>query len=220
MSLYQVDSQQTKPHDKLSAIVSKHLRYNYRKPIPDRQYRLFQQAYYWIYQQNSDVILDMGCGVGKSSVMLAKAFPDYMVLGIDKSLNRLKRNPYFNRDRLLSNLLLLPANNIDFWRLSVDFGLPAVKQYILYPNPYPKKNDVTLRWPGHPVMPWIVAASPAIEVRSNWQVYLQEFVQAACIIKPQFKCQWLSLDRQQQPLTHFERKYWRAGVSTEGVVLY
>lgn len=42
------------------------------------------------------VILDSGCGLGKSSVILAKENPDIAVIAIDKSIHRLSKNKLFD----------------------------------------------------------------------------------------------------------------------------
>jgi hypothetical protein len=42
------------------------------------------------------VILDSGCGRGMSTIMLAKMFPEYPVIGIDRSKARLVKSPYFS----------------------------------------------------------------------------------------------------------------------------
>lgn len=225
MSKYQVKTTQSAPHRDLEVVVIKHLHYCYRKPIPSYQYQLFKQARDWIEAHNRPVILDMGCGVGCSSVLLAQKYPDHAVIGVDKSRARLQRNPYYRdcpldkRDCPLGNLMLLPANSIDFWRLVAQQQLPVVKQYILYPNPYPKANDLTKRWQGHPVLPWLVKTCSNIEVRSNWSIYLQEFVQACQIVDPALKAQWLSLQGSKQALTHFEYKYQQAGEPIKGLLL-
>eukprot|EP00981_Chlorochromonas_danica_P010447 scaffold3234_cov178-Ochromonas_danica.AAC.3 len=45
------------------------------------------------------VILDSGCGKGKSSVLLAKQFPHLPVIGIDRSLARLSSNYHYNTNK-------------------------------------------------------------------------------------------------------------------------
>ena len=48
--------------------------------------------------------------------------------------------------------------------------------YILYPNPYPKKNRLKKRFYAHPSFPLILAlGGEKIVVRSNWKGYLSEF---------------------------------------------
>jgi tRNA G46 methylase TrmB len=40
------------------------------------------------------LILDAGCGVGHSTIQLAREFPDHWVIGVDQSEDRLsRRNP-------------------------------------------------------------------------------------------------------------------------------
>lgn len=225
MPKYQIETSQTGPHCDLDTVVTKHLHSCYRKPIPDHQYQLFKQAQDWVNESKRSVILDMGCGVARSSVLLAKMYPEHAVIGVDKSRARLQRNPYYRdcpldkRDCPLDNLLLLPGNSIDFWRLAAQQQLPVVKQYILYPNPYPKANDLTKRWHGHPVLPWLLNTCSNIEVRSNWSVYLQEFGRACQLIQPELQLQWLSLKDHTEPLTHFERQYQQVGESIHGLLI-
>jgi tRNA G46 methylase TrmB len=43
------------------------------------------------------VILDSGCGTGRSSAILAAAYPHMPVLGLDRSLARIAKNKFYNR---------------------------------------------------------------------------------------------------------------------------
>ena len=49
------------------------------------------------------VVLDSGCGVGRSSVALAKRFPHFPVIGIDKSIIRLSRNADYRRNARINH---------------------------------------------------------------------------------------------------------------------
>jgi tRNA G46 methylase TrmB len=42
-------------------------------------------------QQNCKFILDAGCGTGRSSLVLGERFPDHIIVGVDRSLDRLGR---------------------------------------------------------------------------------------------------------------------------------
>ncbi len=50
-----------------------------------------------LYGHNSPkyVVLDSGCGRGMSSLMLAQMYPEYPIIGIDRSFNRLAKSRYF-----------------------------------------------------------------------------------------------------------------------------
>ncbi|CAN0429502.1 unnamed protein product, partial [Ectocarpus sp. 13 AM-2016] len=112
------------------------------------------------------VVLDSGCGTGRSSVLLARSYPHLPVIGIDRSAVRLskgggdagkrKKGNHDNRLRepLPKNLLLLRADLVDLWVLaSRDNAWEIKEHYILYPNPYPKRSQLRSRWHGHSVFP-------------------------------------------------------------------
>lgn len=92
-----------------------------------------------------NVILDSGCGTGKSSIILGEMYPDCVVIGVDQSLARLSRNKSYQQsddseeetdskkqirghidDQEISinkqninqndNVLLLRAELSDFWK--------------------------------------------------------------------------------------------------------
>ncbi|MFW7344351.1 SAM-dependent methyltransferase, partial [Pollutimonas sp. H1-120] len=49
---------------------------------------------------------------------------------------------------------------------------------MLYPNPYPKAGHLKMRWHGHAVLPTLLALGGALELRSNWSIYVEEFALA------------------------------------------
>ena len=128
--------------------------------------------------QKRNLILDAGCGVGESSFHLANSHPDCAVLGVDKSLSRVERKNHFKRD-MPENLLLMQADMQDIWPLLVKMKnageIRLEKQYILYPNPWPKLKGVKRRWYANPMIAFILELGGQIEARSNWPVYLEDF---------------------------------------------
>jgi tRNA G46 methylase TrmB len=87
------------------------------------------------------LILDSGCGTGKSSLVLGLRFPDCLVIGVDRSIARLQRNPELPHDhngaphthgngydgdlhlnekglvqQVAKNVWLVRASLVDFWR--------------------------------------------------------------------------------------------------------
>jgi len=103
------------------------------------------------------VIIDSGCGVGLSSVKLAKLNPNVPVIGLDRSFVRLSKSSsnVYNSENMEAtetptNLLLLRAEISDFLLLilreRVDWVIRA--HYLLYPNPYPKSKHLQRRWHG------------------------------------------------------------------------
>lgn len=214
--IYTIESLQTEPHKDLQTIVAKHQQTVFQKPISSLQAKAFQQAEQ--LRQGREVILDVGCGTGQSSERLAEYYPDHFVVGVDKSADRLSRNQLYRQGGQQDNLLLLRADVVDFWRLAVKGDWPVVQQALFYPNPYPKPNDFTKRWQGHPVFPSLIQLGKRIEVRSNWRIYLEEFEQAAKQLRD-LTGHIKMMTPYQQPMTAFEKKYWDSNVKTYQLVL-
>ncbi|WP_306253170.1 tRNA (guanosine(46)-N(7))-methyltransferase TrmB [Parvularcula sp. IMCC14364] len=203
-----VISNQDGLHDRLSEVVQRHLSSPYLAPISDHNYRAFEEATTVSQRHQKPLILDSGCGTGDSSRKLASSFPDHLILGIDKSADRLGRR----RDGLEpENLLLLRADLVDFYRLAADAGWQLARHYISYPNPWPKAAHFQRRWHGSPVFPSTLKLTGKLELRTNWRIYAQEFSaaltlagQASSIVKYDPQGDYLSL---------FEKKYAESGQS-------
>ena len=92
-----------------------------------------------------------------------------------------------------NNILYIRAELVSFWRLLLQYRRESPQQqqqqqpwnlqthYLLYPNPYPKPKRLKSRWYGHPSFPLILQLGGDIVIRSNWELYLQEFAQAVII---------------------------------------
>lgn len=91
------------------------------------------------------LILDSCCGVGESSIALARAFPDHYVIGVDQSESRLMRHIAGKSGGLPDNLDLVRADLVDFWRLLRRGQSPPVRHYLLYPNPGRKIGHLSQR---------------------------------------------------------------------------
>lgn len=148
----------------------------------------FKGAEAWLQglEGRPPVILDSGCGTGRSTCMLARAHPDAAIIGLDRSEARLEASA----QPLPPNALLVRAECSSFWRLLLQrdvegagrSGLSAARvrhHFLLYPNPYPKAARLNLRWHGHPALPVLCGLGGTLEIRSNWNVYLNEFLGAA-----------------------------------------
>jgi len=170
------------------------------------------------------VILDSGCGTGASTRLLAKAFPDLPVIGVDRSAHRLSKR---DQPPIPGNALLLRAELVDFWMLTCTQPSWVVERhFILYPNPYPKARHHKRRFPGHPVFPWLAALGGEVVVRSNWRVYCNEFATAVRTLaavaapartglSPDLNSAFAApfkVPTDVAPLTGFERKYAAVGV--------
>lgn len=152
------------------------------------------------------IILDMGCGVGESTFHLATMNPSQLVVGIDKSSSRLKRNNDFKKSPP-ENFLLVEGNCIEYWQMffqrKSDFKI--TKQYLLYPNPNPKIGDVKKRWHGHPIITLLTQLSGEIELRTNWEIYWREFNQVLEALS--FSLETVECYAPENPISPFERKY-------------
>jgi len=192
-------------HEHLAQQVSRHAASVFRKPVTDYNRDAFEASMAaWNAAGRKPLVLDAGCGVGLSTLHLAQQFPDHFVIGVDQSADRLARKVQWPGD-IPANCLRLRADLVDYWRLLLQARISLARHYILYPNPWPKKQHLGRRWHGHPVFPTIVALGGAFECRSNWRIYVDEcaaaLTQLTGIAVPVER-----LDAQ-SPITPFEEKY-------------
>ena len=192
----------------LATLVEKHIKtqskYVSSKPVAEHTSSAFaalqaQLAQRQQHERTSKVVLDSGCGTGRSSLLLGKKFPEHVVIGVDRSIARLSRNPVVNAKTCASNVAqysgnpsgtglvqkaadnvwLVRAELVDFWRCCNRENWYIDQHYLLYPNPYPKKRFVKRRWYAHPSFPTLLELQAnTIVLRSNWKQYLQEFLDA------------------------------------------
>jgi tRNA G46 methylase TrmB len=147
------------------------------------------------------IILDSGCGTGRSTQYLAQANSDHLVIGIDRSIARLtktkanQRQPEHSDDTISDvythsiapNAYIVRAELVDFWTCCMEhdqeFWTQHIERhYLLYPNPYPTLQRLSSRWYAHPSFPLILKLNAnQIILRSNWENYLKEFAQAVMI---------------------------------------
>ena len=201
----QVVSRQTAPHEDLIAQVDKHARHHWAKPIADYNRDAFAQAEQWIAGRAQPLILDSGCGTGDSSRILATRYPAHLIIGVDRSADRLSRQ----RADTPENCLLVRADLVGFWRLAREAGWRPEQHYLLYPNPEPKPKHLKRRFHAHPVFPDLVALGGQFESRSNWRIYLEELAQAFAYHGR--TAEIFPVPDDEPPLTLFERKYRSSG---------
>lgn len=199
-----VYSQQAGISNQLPVLVRKHLQTQFKKPLHPFSIKLFEQLQRAIADAGMPVILDSGCGNGDSSLQLATRYPEHMVVGIDKSQHRLNKYLRGEASYRKDNLLLARADLVDTWRQIAADGWQIDKHFLLYPNPWPRPDQVKRRWHGHPVFPTLIAVSKRIELRTNWQIYACEFKQALAIAGIDAVINKLTADTYNSP---FERKY-------------
>ncbi|KTG17823.1 MULTISPECIES: methyltransferase domain-containing protein [unclassified Guyparkeria] len=200
-----VTSSQTGPHDSLRERVARHAQGRFDKPIADYNREAFELVNRRVIEAGLPLILDSGCGTGDSSRELARRYPDHLVVGVDRSADRLSRQ----RSETPTNCILVRADLLDFWRLARQAGWRLSRHYLLYPNPEPKARHLKRRFHAHPVFPDFVALGGHIESRSNWRIYLEEM--AIALAFHGREAQLRPLEPQGGPLTLFERKYHASG---------
>ena len=202
-----VTTNQIGVHERLDDIVLRNLNNPFCKPIADHTQVAFDQVTEWLNGRTGEMILDSCCGIGESSRHLANRYPEASVIAVDRSAHRLsKHDNCFTGE--LDNLLFVRADLIDFWRLAVAAQWRLAKHFILYPNPYPKSAQVQRRWHASPVFSDLLALGGGLTVRSNWQLYIEEFVRALELTGRESSVQLYCAD---QPMSAFERKYWESG---------
>lgn len=237
-----VISSQTSIHEDLEQILVRHKQSTFKRPIAEHTRQAFLNIIEWLEDWEGDVILDSCCGVGESTLNIAQQYPHAKIIGVDKSIARLDKHKSYivkNKAKLNtelaeakalqtpeneSNYRVIQADLNDFWRLLSDYisvNKPLwriEKHFILYPNPYPKKAQIGKRWYASALMPYIIGLCGNIEVRSNWKLYLQEFLFAAQFYGLQGQISELGheftkdqeksrLQENYRAITPFERKY-------------
>ena len=101
------------------------------------------------------------------------------MIGFDQSEERLKKAPAALAQQ--TNACLIRAEASDLWRLFHLEGWLFQKAPILS-NPWPKVGHLKRRVHGHPVFPIMLALSEETELRASWDIYAQEFAEAATIL--------------------------------------
>jgi len=213
-----VTSSQTGVHPNLEKLVRRHLQspwlQTFHQPTVE-SYNLLKNEIVLFGSQ--PIILDSGCGTGKSTQQLALRYPGNIVIGVDQSQVRLGKSGVHDSFLREGNCILLRAELSTFWRLLAGDGLSPERHFLFYPNPWPKPGHLSRRWHGHPVFPQLLALGGEIELRCNWEIYAQEFALAVRIASGTD----VSV-RQIQPqsgMTPFEQKYLERGQSLFAVVV-
>ena len=142
-------------HPRLQKVVLCHREKPYLRPVAQHTRQVFCQIEKITASQDRLIILDSGCGVGESTVNLARLFPECMVIGADKSAVRLERASFY-RSTGSENVLFVRVELVDFWRLVHQANWPILRHFLLYPNPWPKQRDLSKRGHGHPVFPILI----------------------------------------------------------------
>jgi len=174
-----VTSKQNGVHPRLERRVRRHL----EAPWLQKLHLPSQENYRQLVREGAfsggqALILDSGCGTGKSTRRLAARFPEHLVIGVDRSIKRLAKSGVTSGFLQRENYILVRAELATFWRLLLSGGFSPQRHYLFYPNPWPKPGHLSRRWHGHPVFPQLLALGGEIEMRCNWEIYAREFAQA------------------------------------------
>ena len=195
---------QVAPHPDLAEIVQHHQCHPWRKPCPAHTREAFEQLLERLRRDNRPLILDSFCGTGMSTALIAEANPNALVVGIDKSAHRLAKHQLGD----VENYLLLRAEAEPFWFCLVEADITLHSHWLLYPNPWPKASQLKRRVHGHGAFPVLSRLGGKLELRTNWDIYAQEFAQAAALIGINGQTASFTPDA---PMTLFERKYVNRG---------
>ncbi len=208
-------SNQAGIHEKLNEVVKRHLSHAFQKPYQAHTQAAFAKMdtlvkAFLAKNPAGEIILDACCGVGQSTRILAKQNPEALIIGVDKSDHRIKRNVEgfavddgFTAD----NYHLVRADLNDFYRLVKAEDWPVSKHYILYPNPWPKSKHLQRRWHGSAVFPHMTSIGQQLILRSNWYLYLAEFKQASALVGLHGDIKALPIVEASLALTPFEAKF-------------
>ena len=199
-----LQTDQVAPHADLTDIVRRHQQNPWRKPCPTHTREAFEQFLQTYRRDPRPIVLDSFCGTGMSTAILAAQFPEAWVVGIDQSAHRLaKHQPTEQR-----NYHLLRAEAEPFWCCLAEAGIRLHSHWLLYPNPWPKASQFKKRLHGHGAFPKLAQLGGALEMRTNWDLFAEEFALASDLIGLQGSIDMVS---PAAPMTLFERKYQERG---------
>ncbi len=197
------------PDPRVPDLVRRHAAHRFEKPIQAHN----QSAFDWLSERiglRPTVVIDAGCGTGVSTLRLADRHPKTWVVGVDKSAARLSRGIGYDAARIghqRGRILWVRADLVDFWRLALAADWRVARQYLLYPNPWPKPAHLSRRWHGHPVFPTLLTLSRTLTLRTNWRTYAEEFGEALATVRRPYAIE----DECGGDLTPFEAKYRASG---------
>jgi tRNA G46 methylase TrmB len=202
----EVSSNQSGLHPRLAETVLRHLHSTFQRPVTEHARCAYDAVRERLRRAPSPLVLDSFCGTGQSSIELARRHPGHLVIGVDQSAHRLGKH----RPVDLPNYLLVRAPAEDLWQLLLADSLSVDYHYLLYPNPWPKGKHLQRRIHGHASFARLLRLGGRVELRSNWQLYVEEFGTAMHLAG---RRGFVTQVAAENPLTAFERKYRDSGHS-------
>ena len=211
-----VHSSQAGIHRRLESLLERYESARWKNPLHGATCRAFEALAIELSGDTRPLILDAGCGTGESTRRLAEQFPSALVIGVDKSSDRLSRLGTDHFPWIEGNAIWLRGELTAFWRLALQAGWRLQRHYLLYPNPWPKPGHLQRRWHAHPVFPDLLRLGGRLEMRTNWRIYADEFAFVVNRLKgsdvaPRFV-------EDVEDLSPFERKYRASGQALYSVV--
>lgn len=204
-----ITSSQTTIHQDLLNVVDKHWHTEFKKPYRPFSEDVFTAVNKIVSDDKRPLIFDSGCGNGTSTEKLTAKFPEHLVIGVDKSSARLEKHLGELSVVQKDNLVIARSDLVDFYRQAAEAGWQLDRHYLFYPNPWPKAEHLKRRWHGHPIFKSILALGGKVELRTNWQIYAEEFAAAASHVTRQtISAQAFQAD---EIATPFEQKYQNSG---------
>lgn len=200
-------SPQQDVHARLDAVVRRHRDHAWRAPLHAPTVAQFARWRAGL-DREAPLVVDLGCGHGDSTRLLAERHADATLLGVDQSAHRLARlapDGFAKHGRAT----LMRAEAATVLRLLAADDRRIDTLYLLYPNPWPKPEHLLRRWHGHPVFPILLGGARRIVLRTNWRIYADEFAVAAGILGRAASVRMLPAEA--EALTPFERKYVCSG---------
>lgn len=122
------------PTKVLRATVEKHCqtldRYLQQRPIAKHTREAFDKVSNYILDNKTPIVLDSGCGTGRSSMLLGEMYPSHVVIGIDRSMARLSRNQKFQTEYgVVDDITNANDGETPFDKdTSMDSSVPTVQQ--------------------------------------------------------------------------------------------
>lgn len=199
-----VNSSQKHVHPKLFQLLERHREALWREPARAVDSPALSKLDEMLSEGDRPIVLDSFCGTGMSSRILAERYPEAFIVGVDKSSKRLQK-----AEPLPANATLLHANCESIWRHLAKRGTKLARHCIFYPNPWPKAAHLSRRIHGHPAFVYLLELGGIIELRSNWQVYVEEF--GSALFHLGVPASVRVVREQEIPISRFEHKYSASG---------
>lgn len=157
---------------------------------------------------DSNIVLEIGAGVGLHALGFARANPDAQVFAIERTAEKFQKFQQSHLSETSSNLTPIHADAIPWVVHAVP---PALLQqvFILYPNPEPK--NPAQRWFNMPFMQFLLSrmqANAKLTLASNITEYLDEAEQQLLHV---WKLPYVRSAVTTERRTHFEIKYMERG---------